>query len=121
MGLTLTNVHETAKDPNTGMDRITGQNPYLRLKQGEAPPIFIQRGQAMDENGNIIRDLPDWFHEELAKVSPKMLAECGWKGKQEAKAAPAAPKAKKAAKPKTPKVKKPAAQPEPAPEAQAED
>lgn len=80
MSLTLTNVHETAKDPNTGLDRIVGHNPYLRLKDGDYPPIFIQRGQAYDESGNLIKVIPDWCLIELNKVDQKALASVGWKG-----------------------------------------
>jgi hypothetical protein len=79
MGLTLTSVHETAKDPNTGMDRIVAENPYLRIKQGEYPPLYIQRGQAYDESGNTFKPLPDWAKEEIAKASPEALAKVGWK------------------------------------------
>lgn len=78
MGFTLTHVHETAKDPNTGLDRVTGENPYVRLKQGDFAPLYIQGGLVYDESGNVMRSLPDWFEEELAKVSPAQLARCGY-------------------------------------------
>jgi len=83
MGLTLTAVHETARDPNTGLDRVTRENPYVRLKQGEFPPLYIQGGNVYDESGNPQKNLPDWFMEELAKAEPAQLARAGWKQKAE--------------------------------------
>lgn len=119
MGLTLTSVHETAKDPNTGMDRIVAENPYLRVKQGDYPPIYLQRGQVYDESGNIMKPIPDWAHEEIAKASPEALAKVGWKPKPEAtEPTKTTPKAKPVKAVKVKKQAKPT--PEPAEAGQEE-
>jgi hypothetical protein len=97
MGLTLTQVHETAKDPNTGLDRITRENPYVRLKQGEFPPLYIQGGQVYDESGTVQKTMPAWFMEEIEKANPAQLARAGWKPTPKAAPKPE-PKAKTASK-----------------------
>lgn len=67
--------------------------PALRLSVKDQPPIFIQGGKTYGDGGDPIarKDLPEWFHEEIKKASPKALAECGWSDgktkKQEAAAA----------------------------------
>jgi hypothetical protein len=121
MGLTLTQVHETAKDPNTGLDRITRENPYVRLKQGEFPPLYIQGGQVYDESGTVQKTMPAWFMEEIEKANPAQLARAGWKPAQ--KAAPKAatkpePKAKTASKSQVKRInaQKPKDEPLPEPE-----
>jgi hypothetical protein len=117
MGLTLTQVHETAKDPNTGLDRITRENPYVRLKQGEFPPLYIQGGQVYDESGTVQKTLPAWFMEEIEKANPAQLARAGWKPAPKAAPKPE-PKAKTASKSQVKRInaQKPKDEPLPEPE-----
>jgi hypothetical protein len=53
--------------------------PHIRIKRDDYPPIFIQNGQIMAENGVVYRkdQLPDWWDEELAKLTPYMRVEAG--------------------------------------------
>lgn len=65
--------------PGTQESRLTRTTPYLRISHGQDAPIYIQGGVAYGEGGPAIETLPDWFHAELAKMSPAALAEVGWK------------------------------------------
>lgn len=73
--------HEYRINKDTGQATLTRLNPYVRLKflEGDTPPIFIQGGVFMFEDGReIARDkLPDWAKAEVAKLSPQALKEVG--------------------------------------------
>ena len=80
-------VHEYAKVPGTQAFRLARINPILRIaragvgEDGNTSVLCIQRGTVFTEGGQVMKrkDLPQWFHDELAKCSPAALAECGWK------------------------------------------
>jgi len=54
-------------------------SPYVRLMAEGGPPIFIQHGAFYTEGGQSMKraDLPDWFEEELKKMTPLARRECG--------------------------------------------
>ncbi len=81
MSLELNKVHNYRSVAGTKQVRLESTNPYLRLCQGSGPPLFIQRGMVYSEGSQRIKkaDLPEWFQEELDKVSKAILNEVGWK------------------------------------------
>ena len=82
MALELHKIHVYARhrDSLTGevSQRLVDYNPALRLKSGDDPPIYLQRGVAYSAGGDEIHDLPDWFEDELAKCSDTALQAVGW-------------------------------------------
>lgn len=72
-------VHHHERVPGTQESRLTRLTPYLRLSHKEDPPVYIQGGAVYSEGGPALETLPDWFHAELAKLSPAALQEVGWK------------------------------------------
>ncbi len=87
MGLMLDKVHEVAKIPGRQETRIVKINPLVRIKGGGelTPPLFLQGGRVYAENGQEIVDRPDWFEEELAKLTEATKEQVGFS------AAPPAP------------------------------
>lgn len=73
-------VHHYVKLPNTTEMRLTKVSPYVRICRAAAPPIFLQEGQVFSEGGEPVTPLPEWFEEELAKITPKVRDEVGWGG-----------------------------------------
>ena len=85
MALELRGVHKYERIPGTaGEARLTGLNPYVRITRGDHPPIYVQGGQVYGEGGGPIEPLPDWFPAEMARLSPKVRAEVGWRDDQPA-------------------------------------
>lgn len=73
---------------------VVTETPYIRLNQGDGPPVFLQSGKAYTEAGDELETLPVWFEEEFNKLTPEAKASVGY---GEAKATPApAPAPKKA-------------------------
>src|SRR5690348_11612809 len=80
MGLTLNKVNDWERVKGTMQVKMKAPNPYVRLKHGrDEPPLYVQQGVVYDEGGTEIKDLPEWFDEELRKVSPSALMEIGWR------------------------------------------
>ena len=71
--------HIDERIPNTQEVRRVKVNPYLRLCQKGSPPVYVQGGKVYAEGGPEVETLPAWFAEEMAKVSPQVRAEVGWK------------------------------------------
>jgi len=92
-------VHHYVKMPNSTESRLTKVDPYVRICRAHEPPIFLQGGAAYSEGGPPVTPLPEWFEEELAKITPKALEECGWGPKVAPVAAP--PEAPRPQKPVT--------------------
>jgi hypothetical protein len=61
-------------DPEGKIGRYT---PYVRINSSEGPPLFIQGGKFYSEGGEMVKDLPDWVDDEVAKMSPTAKRECG--------------------------------------------
>lgn len=72
-------VHEYTKVSGSQAVRLTKVTPYIRLSSGQGPPIFIQNGKLWSEGGPPIKDIPDWFYDELAKISKTALAAVNYK------------------------------------------
>ena len=56
-------------------------SPLVRLCKGTDPPLFIQEGKVYAEGGDeILKDqLPDWFHDEVAKMTLQARLEIGYR------------------------------------------
>lgn len=82
MPLTLS-PHVMQTEPGTRRDRIVKVVPYICLNRDQGPPVFLQKGKIFSENGKEIKkeDYPNWFYEELDKLTPDALEEVGWANK----------------------------------------
>lgn len=52
--------------------RLQKLTPYIRLCEGEGPPVYLQDGQVWSEGGTDALppdDLPRWFPEALARLT----------------------------------------------------
>lgn len=80
MSFSLTNVQEFARttmdDGSIGM-RLIRSNPYVRLRKGDDPPIFVQSGIAYWEDGKLVETMPEWFEEEAKKTTARVQKETG--------------------------------------------
>jgi len=79
MPLDLKAVQLYEKVPGTDQTRLVKTNPYVRLGRKDHPPIYVQGGQVYGEGGGPIEPLPDWFDGEMARLSPKVRDEIGWR------------------------------------------
>lgn len=77
--LQLRGVHVYQKIPNTNQFRLKEVHPYVRLSK-DGTEVYIQDGSTYTAGGEVLpKDkLPDWFNEEIAKVNPAVLRECGY-------------------------------------------
>lgn len=73
-------VHKFERIPGTSQVRIKEVNPYLRLSRRDHPPLYIQKGRVFPENGPEVpkAELPEWFWQEIAKITSQGLTEVGW-------------------------------------------
>jgi hypothetical protein len=73
--------HDVTVNKATGEAIGTRVTPYIRLCQGDGPPIFLQNGTYFYEGGEEVPkgDLPDWLEELQGKCSPEQLKACGFK------------------------------------------
>lgn len=60
-----------------GQPILVRDRPYLRLRAGDDPPIFIQGGKFYYENGQEVSEVPDWVMEKLKEVQPKVREQVG--------------------------------------------
>ena len=77
MPLTLDHVHRYTRVPGTLEMRLVETVPYVRLRSGEAPPLFIQAGVVYDEGGTVVEPWPEWVVAAMEKLSPVVRAEVG--------------------------------------------
>ena len=63
-----------------GQSVASRTNPYVRLVEGQNPPIFAQAGQFFYEDGSVIAeaDLPGWFKPLWERVGPEVREEVGF-------------------------------------------
>lgn len=76
--LKLHRVHEYSVDPATSRVRITRENHYIRLREGDNPPVFLTHGQAVYESGDVVRELPEWVRTAIAAIQPAQLQAVGF-------------------------------------------
>ena len=84
-------VHELKRVPGTNQAVVVGTNPYVRIKKGNSPAFYIQKGRVYSGGGPKvpIGNLPEWFWEEVDKMNGKVLREVGFEPKvQRAKLTP---------------------------------
>lgn len=77
MGLTL-RVHDYRVMPGTNQARLLSMKPYINVKAGNGPPIFIQGGKLWAEGGEEIKNPPEWFWDEIKKIDPERLKAIGF-------------------------------------------
>jgi hypothetical protein len=80
--LQLSRVHVTEKIQGTHNEtRVVRTNHYIRLADGNHPPLYIQGGQVFSEGGPLVaeEELPDWFWLAAQKCSPDALAAVGFR------------------------------------------
>ena len=73
--------HHFQRIPGTTTVRLQRITPYIRLCEGEGPPVFLQDGQAWSEGGEAALDraaLPPWFSAQLERLTPAARAAVGW-------------------------------------------
>ncbi len=83
MALTLTRVHEYARhrDSVTGelRQQMIGHHPYLSLKTGDSPTVYLQDGRVYYEGGEpILGELPDWVRMAMTTCTPEALRAVGF-------------------------------------------
>lgn len=70
--------HQYEKIPGQGMQmRLARVVPYLRIRHSTDPPLFIQKGEVYTDDGEEVKELPEWFWDEARKCSPAARAEVG--------------------------------------------
>lgn len=77
MPLTFDKVHRYTRIPGTLEMRLVETRPYVRLRRGYDPPLFVQEGVLYDEGGTVVDPWPQWVHEDIDKLSPVVRAEVG--------------------------------------------
>jgi hypothetical protein len=70
--------HEYRTDKRTGRNILTRMNPYVRLRNGDDPPVFLQGGKLYDEGGTEIKKAPPWVVEHMKVMSDKAKREVGF-------------------------------------------
>jgi predicted RNA-binding Zn-ribbon protein involved in translation (DUF1610 family) len=78
MALTLDFVHRYTRVPGSLEMRLVETNPYIRLRSGYEPPIFLQGGVAYDEGGAVVAQWPEWLQQAVAALTPAARAEAGF-------------------------------------------
>lgn len=80
-GLRLNQVHKYVRVPGTQEMRLMKVSPAIRLCKGMDPPLWIQEGKVYGEGGDEIpkEKLPDWFHEQVALMTPQARSEVGYR------------------------------------------
>jgi hypothetical protein len=73
-------VHHHEKLPGTQESRLVKVTPYVRITRDGHPPLYVQGGKVFGEGGPEVETLPEWFDAEMAKISPKVREEVGWRG-----------------------------------------
>lgn len=63
--------HKSRKVAGERRFQPAGVVPYIRLRVGEDPPIYLQNGCAFPESGEAYsaKELPEWFWEQAALLS----------------------------------------------------
>jgi hypothetical protein len=77
MTLSLDKVHDFQRIPGTLEVRLLKTQPYVRIVSGGEPPIFVQGGVLYSEGGQRVTEIPDWFTQEVLKLSDTVRAEVG--------------------------------------------
>lgn len=86
MGLTLTKVEDYRPVPGKPDEvRLIATNHYIRIRSEAGGPLFIQNGKVYAEGGEEIKDLPQWFQDEVKKVPPAQLKEVRYSLEKESK------------------------------------
>lgn len=77
--LNLAGVHVLRKIPGSQQYALAETHPAMRIAQGDNA-LYIQDGQVWSAGGDLVKptEIPGWFLEEVKKVNPKALVECGF-------------------------------------------
>lgn len=69
--------HHFQRNPDNGTYHVSKVTPIVRLSCNGST-LYLQRGQVFDEGGNVVKDLPAWFYDEVGKCTDRALVECGF-------------------------------------------
>lgn len=72
-------VHHYEKIPGSQQSRLVRVTPYVRITRDSHPPLYVQGGGVYGEGGQRVETLPAWFDEEMARLSPQMREQVGWR------------------------------------------
>jgi hypothetical protein len=78
MSLNLRGVHVYEKIPNRPDFRLKETHTAIRLGH-EEEHLYLQDGQVFDASGKWVETRPAWFNEEIARISPAVLREAGFR------------------------------------------
>lgn len=70
-------VHHTSKIPDTDTYAVTRITPIVRISCPNGS-VYLQSGKVLSGGGDVVKDLPAWFYEEVAKLTPNALREVGF-------------------------------------------
>lgn len=56
---------------------LTKTRPYIRLRNGDSPAVFIQEGRYYTDNGEEMKKIPSWVADHLKGVSDIVKREVG--------------------------------------------
>ena len=73
----LLKVHHTTVDGD-GTERITQVTPYMALRVGDHPILFLKAGKVWDAGGREITNTPPGFWGAVSKCVPERVRECGF-------------------------------------------
>lgn len=53
--------------------KVIKEQHFIRLKNGNSPPIYVQNNTFYYEDGSEVKDKPDWLMPELNKCASEQL------------------------------------------------
>lgn len=76
------NPHQYTVNPETSQPTLIRVTPYVRLREHDGPPLFLQGGQVYSEGGPLIprEEWPEWLPSAIARLNNVGLEESGFKG-----------------------------------------
>lgn len=62
--------HEFRRVSGSNTRVLTRIRPYIRVRNGEDPPLYIQEGRVYSESGQEVDPLPPWFWDHARTITP---------------------------------------------------
>lgn len=69
--------HQYRADKN-GQMHIERENHYIRFNAQGQSPVYLQNGRAYWEDGEALKELPEWILQQLPHCNQRLLAQVGW-------------------------------------------
>jgi hypothetical protein len=72
--------HEVAVNPDTNQPTLVKITPYVRLRDADDPPMFLQQGKVYSEGGQLIPQSkwPAWLEDAILQLTPLAQEEAGF-------------------------------------------